>query len=62
MRTIIDYDKNSVKVVNLAALPAGTGARYLLAIESPYPGEYVAKAWKRKMPASTGRGEVIIRF
>jgi hypothetical protein len=62
MRTIVDYDKNRDVIRNLDALPGGLGCKYLLAIESPYPCEYVAKQWKRKMPANTNRGEVIIRI
>lgn len=61
MRTIIDYSPE-VKITNLDAMPRGTGASYLLAIESPYAGEYAAKRWLRKMPATTKRPEVIIRF
>lgn len=59
MRTVIDHDST---ITNLESLPKGAGCRYLLAIESPYPGEYVAKQWKRKMPAHTKGGEVVIRF
>ena len=61
MRTIIDYSPE-ITVTNLDALPRGTGAAYLLAIESIYYGEYIAKRWTRKMPATTARGEVLIRF
>lgn len=62
MRTIIDYDRESVKLTNLNSLPRGTGCKFLLAIESPYPGEYAAKRWLRKMPSTTNRCEVVIRF
>ena len=61
MRTIIDYHRE-LKITNLEQLPRGTGAKYLLAIESHYLGEYIAKSWKRAMPANTKRGEVVIRF
>ena len=61
MRRIIDYSPQ-VKITNLDALPRGLRCPYLLAVESPYAGEYVAKQWKRRMPPSTKRGEVVIRF
>lgn len=61
MRTIIDYHA-ALTITNLDALPRGTGAPYLLVVESPYPGEYIAKRWLSKMPASTARCEAVIRF
>lgn len=61
MRRIIDYHRE-LRITNLESLPAGTGARYLLAIESIYDGEFIAKQWKRVIPQTTKRGEVIIRF
>lgn len=61
-RKIVDYNKDTVKITNLGALPKGLGAQWLLAVESPYDGEYVAKRWLRKLPATTGRCEVVIRF
>ena len=61
MRNIVDNEP-ALTIRNLSALPAGTGCRYLLAIEGMSPGEYVAKRWLRKMPATTDRLEVIIRF
>jgi hypothetical protein len=62
MRSIIDYDRESIKIANLEALPRGLGCSMLLVIESPYPGEYVAKRWLRKMPRTTARGEHVIRL
>ena len=61
MRTIIDYDPG-LQITNLEALPRGTGCRYLLAVESPYAGEYIAKRWLRSMPPTTGRCECVIRM
>ena len=61
MRTIVDYEP-ALSITNLDALPRGIGCKYLLAIESHYYGEYIAKQWKRKMPDTTQRGEVVIRF
>ena len=61
MRTIIDYEP-ILTITNIEQLPHGTGCKYLIAIESPYYGEYIAKSWKRSMPLSTKRGEVVIRF
>ncbi len=62
MRRIIDNDPNSVKIPNTDQLARSTGARLLLAIESPYPGEYAAVRWLRKMPETTARNYVVIRF
>lgn len=62
MVNFIDYSPEAVKVTNLDALPKGTGCKYLLVIESPYFGEYVAKQWLRKMPSTTKRCEAVIRF
>ena len=62
MRNIVDYDRIAVTIRNLDALPRGLNAPLLLAIESPYRGEYVAKRWLRKMPANTAACEVVIRF
>ena len=59
--SLIDYDPE-IKITNIESLPSGTGARYLLVVESPYYGEYVAKKWLRKLPASVSRIERIIRF
>ena len=61
MRTIIDLCPE-VKLTNMEAMPKGLGCRLLLAIESPYPNEYMAKRWLRKMPTTTKRCEVVIRF
>lgn len=59
--SLIDYDP-ALKVTNIESLPSGTGARYLLVVESPYYGEYIAKRWLRKLPRSVSRIERIIRF
>ena len=59
--SLIDYDPE-IKITNIESLPSGTGARYLLVVESPYYGEYIAKKWLRKLPASVSRIERIIRF
>ena len=59
--SLIDYDP-ALKVTNIESLPSGTGARYLLVVESPYCGEYIAKKWLRKLSASVSRIERIIRF
>jgi hypothetical protein len=61
MRKIVDYHPE-LKIANTDQLPKGLGAKLMLAVESPYPGEYIAKRWLRKMPENTGRGEVVIRF
>lgn len=61
MRHIIDYSPE-LKITNLDALPRGTGCKFLLVIESPHCGEYVAKRWLRKMPESTRRCEAVVRF
>lgn len=62
MRTIIDYDKNAHTIKNADQIGKSCGARLLLAVESPYPGEYVAKRWLRKIPSDTARCEIVIRF
>ena len=59
--SLIDYDPE-IKITNIESLPSGTGARYLLVVESPYYGEYIAKKWLRKLPASVSRIERIVRF
>jgi hypothetical protein len=61
MPKIIDYCPE-LKIHNTGILPRGSGAKFLLAIESIYLGEYVAKRWLRKMPVNTHPGEVVIRF
>lgn len=57
----IDYTPD-LKINNLDALGRGTGAKWLLVVESPYPNEYVAKRWCRKAPKSFKPGERLIRF
>lgn len=61
MRRIVDYEP-ILDIQNVEQLPKGLGCKYLLVIDSPYPATYIAKAWKRSMPATTRRGETIIRF
>lgn len=60
-RKIVDFEPD-LTITNLDQLPRGTGAPYLLVVDSPYPGEYVAKRWIRNLPATTQRGETVIRF
>ena len=62
MRSIVDFDRDGMKIANTDQLPRGTGCKLLLVIDSPYLGEYVAKRWLRKMPANTARGETVVRF
>lgn len=62
MRSILDYDRERTKISNTESLPRCLGCRLLLVIESPYADEYVAKRWLRKMPATTAKGEHVIRF
>lgn len=61
-REIVDYNPNEHTVTNLDQLAKGTGCPYLLAIASPYPGQFIAKRWLRTLPASSSRIEVILRF
>ena len=61
MRKIIDYTPE-LTIKNTEQLPRGLGCRLLLVLESPYPGEYVAKRWLHKMPATTARCEAIVRM
>lgn len=60
-RKIVDYCRE-LTITNIDALPRGTGSGLLLAVESIYAGEYIAKRWLRKLPATMGRCEVVIRF
>lgn len=62
MRNIIDYNPGVMTITNLDQLPKGLGCKLLLVINSPYPGEYVAKRWLRKMPATTRSTESIVRL
>ncbi len=62
MRSIIDYDPNETKIMNLNQLPGGLGLKLLLVINSPHDGIYVAKRWLRKMPATTRSGEHVVRL
>ena len=61
MRSILDYDRASMRITNLEHLPRGIGARLLLVIDSPYAGEYVAVRWLRKMPTTTRRLHHVLR-
>lgn len=63
-QSIIDYtpNKESIKITNLDALPAGTGCPYLLVIESLYADTYIAERWMRKLPRSIPTNKRIIRF
>lgn len=61
MRSIIDYNPD-LKINNLEQLPKGLGCNLLLVIESPYPNEYVAVRWLRKMPEKTKRCHHIVRL
>ena len=56
----VNLDRGQLE--NLDALPRGLHAPYLLVIESPYDGVWIAKQWKRRLPATLRRGEAIIRF
>ncbi len=51
----------SLDIRNVATLPAGTGARYLLAIKGE-DGSLIAKQWKRTAPRSISAIEVLIDF
>ncbi len=63
-KSLIDYPKNkeSITITNLDHLPHGAGCGYLLVIESPYPGEYIAEKWLRKLPQSCPNHKRVIRF
>ena len=61
MRSIIDYC-NDLKITNLDQLPKGLGCNLLLVIESPYPNQYVAVRWLRKMPSKTQRCYHVVRL
>lgn len=62
MRSILDYDREKMKIRNVELLPRWLGCKLLLVVESPYAGEYVAKRWLRKMPQTTARCEHVVRF
>ena len=55
---IIDYNPKMV-VKNLDAMPRGVGARYL-EILIAHNGDYVAYAWRRKIPAEIRYNHAII--
>jgi hypothetical protein len=59
--TTIKYQQTHPVVRNLNALSHGTGCKYLLCIRGEGQ-ELVAKAWKRKLPATLSPGEVIVEF
>lgn len=49
---IIPYTSQlGLRIRNVASLPHGTGSRYLECIDG-LNGELVAKAWRRKIPAT----------
>lgn len=49
-RKLVVKFERTMRVTNLGAMARGTGARYLEVIEGE-SGEYIAKAWRRKLPA-----------
>ena len=61
MRSIVDYDRNTMTVTNLDQLTGGLGCNLLLVVDSPYEDEYVAIRWLRKMPKTTQQCEHIMR-
>ena len=50
-----------VDIRNVAALPAGTGCKYLLCIRGE-GGCFIAKQWKRTVPNKLLKTEFLIRF
>lgn len=62
MVRIIDYNPAEVKITNTEQLPRGGGCPFLLVIESPYPGEYAAERWLRKLPATLPRCKAVVRL
>jgi len=54
MKQKVIKNRRELKVANLEHLARGLGARYLEVIESHRAGEYIAKQWRRKLPASGG--------
>ena len=58
--TLIPYSP-MLRIVNIEALPRGTGAKYLLVIQGEM-GELVAKQWKRQIPGKLNPREAIIDF
>lgn len=61
MRSIIDYNRETMTITNLDQLPKGLNRSLLLVTASPFANEYIAKRWLRKMPASTARNESVMR-
>jgi len=61
MRNIID-NHPELKITNLEQLPRAQGRNLLLVIESPFPGEYAAIRWLRKMPSTTARCHHVVRL
>ena len=53
---IVIQNTPTLRIVNLDALPRGTGAKYLECI-SGQNGELVAKQWRRSVPKSA---EIIV--
>lgn len=60
-RKIIDYHPG-LRITNTEQLPRGTGAKFLLVIESPHDGEYAAERWLRKMPSSIPPSKAVVRM
>jgi len=59
--TIIPYTPKTI-IRNTEQLARGTGCRFLLVTPSHIPGEYIAIAWKRKLPTTIPHDRVIIQF
>ncbi|MCK9433165.1 MAG: hypothetical protein M0R00_09435, partial [Candidatus Omnitrophica bacterium] len=57
-KNIIPYSKD-LKITNLDILPKGIGARYLLTVKGNNE-DYIAKAWKKAVPVTMGKSEVLI--
>ena len=57
---IIPYSP-SLRIVNIEALPRGTGAKFLLVIPGE-KGEWIAKQWKRQIPKTLNPREALIDF
>ena len=57
---VIHY-RPDLDIRNIHSLPAGSGCRWLVVIESIDDGAYIAKRWARTRPV-LGRGEFVVRF
>lgn len=60
---VINYQehRDTLDIRNLDALPAGTGAKYLLTIKGQRDA-LIAKQWKRKRPSKLQSNEVLVCF